>query len=79
MWRNKGLCKASPILVISLAEGVVHGVKIDASFLFLTMIPDQYMLGVMRNKIKRNKCDTRLWCLKCPLFIPSQSAEVFRM
>ncbi len=49
---NKGLCKASPILVIPLAESVVHGVKklMRRFVFFLTTIPDQYLLGVIVTK-----------------------------
>jgi hypothetical protein len=75
--RNKGLCNASPILVIPLAESVVHNVKIDASFLFLYHNTRPVFARCHHNKIKQKKCDTQLWCLKCPLFAPSQSVEVF--
>jgi hypothetical protein len=77
--RNKGLCKASPILVIHLAESVVHDVKIWCIVFFLNHNTRPVSARCHHNKIKQKKCDTQLWCLKCPLFTPSQCAEVFLM
>lgn len=60
--RNKGLCKASPIL----AESVVHDVKkLMHRFVFFFYHDTRPVSArCHRNKIKQKKCDTWLWCLK---------------